>query len=758
MRLLEEYSVGQTLGEGAFGVVSVCKKRATGEEFAVKMVDKVETPVDAIKREAEMLMSMNHPNIVKFHGVFYERCFVCIVMDKYSGGDLVEGLQRHLKEKGQINCHSVVHVAQQMGDSVRYLHGRNVVHRDIKGDNYLMDRKDMTDPKCVVVLTDFGTACHASPVERLSAGVGTKIFWSPEFFDRDYGQKVDVWAMGVIMYGLVSGRFPFRDEADIRTKDVRIPKAVHPVCQDLIRKMLEKSEKARLTAEEVMDHAWIAKKDSDLHTSEKGSEHKPTPAKAGEEEAPPTDANGLREDLVNDGIKERRQELINRLNKEHEVNRNPKGLKKERSTQHNAKKFSLPDKQVQGGRVVYEWWDSTKVKASGVLDVEGLAQAACPEEASTGADLAIFSSMLQDHNIDTKLFGVGKAKTLDQLAAEVRSGAARLMLDATEHKKLVRVSDIVVLRLRCADGSRLLIETEERYPDGRKRETNRLPGTKKEPHENTKQTAERILAEMLSMSTMMVQFKFDTMERYEEETESPSYPGVRTVYRKEMVDGIVSSPDASVMAKVGLPGFATWSAQDHQGNTKTFNWMTEKQMEGKKIKLRAEGAEAVSTLVRAPIGMNEETLRKFLTSLGVDISKYGHDGAKTLKEFSSELIKGESSLIQDASGSALRVVDVVVLIIQNPTSGDTLVQTQQVAPDGHTTVLNRLPGAKRRPDENQFLSARRIVRRQLEMDENWVQLQLDVSIVQEEKPSPHYPGLKTVYRKRLIKALFFADS
>lgn len=130
------------MGEGAFGVVSVCKRRATGEEYAVKMVDKasiwavwvaflgprewcrslaqVETPVEAIKKEADILQSMvrvaqpsnplgdepgkspcgaeDHPNIVKFHGVYYERCFVCIVMDKLDGGDLVEGLQRHLKD------------------------------------------------------------------------------------------------------------------------------------------------------------------------------------------------------------------------------------------------------------------------------------------------------------------------------------------------------------------------------------------------------------------------------------------------------------------------------------------------------------------------------------------------------------------------------------------------------------------------------------------------------------------------------------
>ncbi|CAK9105248.1 unnamed protein product [Durusdinium trenchii] len=105
-----EPEVGLTLGEGAFGVVSVCKRRATGEEFAVKMVDKVETTVEAIKKEAEMLEAMARQPREQLK-CFSRRCFVCIVMDKLDGGDLVEGLQRHLKERGQINCHDVVHVA-----------------------------------------------------------------------------------------------------------------------------------------------------------------------------------------------------------------------------------------------------------------------------------------------------------------------------------------------------------------------------------------------------------------------------------------------------------------------------------------------------------------------------------------------------------------------------------------------------------------------------------------------------------------------
>mmetsp|Transcript_174508 Transcript_174508/g.553940 ORF Transcript_174508/g.553940 Transcript_174508/m.553940 type:complete len:780 (-) Transcript_174508:217-2556(-) len=743
VRLLEEYSVGQTLGEGAFGVVSDCRRRATGEEFAVKMIDKVETPVDAIRREADLLQSLDHPNIVKVHGVFYEKCFVCIVMDKYLGGDLVEGLQRHLKERGHINCHDVVHVARQMGFGIQYLQNRTIVHRDIKGDNYLMDRKDMTDPKCKVVLTDFGTACKIDPDERLKAGVGTKIFWAPEFFDRSYGVKVDVWAMGIIMYGLVSGRFPFRDETDVRTKEVKIPKRVHPVCEEFIKTLLDKNEKTRPTADMVMLHKWVA---------ESTSREDGRIEACGDDEG----TENLREENVNDGIKERRQELISRLNREDQLKRQADGgrIKRASSRHYQQSSFTLVDKKIAGLKMAYEWWDQARVKDAKLLDLYVEAKSQAQDGSVDDSYLKMFSNMLVDHNIDPEQFGKGQAKKLDQLAVEVRSGAARLMLDATSHKKLVRVVDIVVLRIRSPDGDRrLLVETAECFPDGRKRETLRLPGTKKEPYENTKQVAQRILKEMLNMSEDAVNWDLSHVERHEEETESPSFPGVRTVYRKEMVEGVVHLTDSGALDKIGLPAFSAWSASDKARNTKFFHWMTDKIAESNKVKLKAEAAEAVSTLVRAPIGFGEEALRNHLVAMGVDISRFGQSGCKTIKEFSAELIRGESTLQQDtASKRLVRVVDVVLMVVRKPGAGDILIQTEQVDAHGHKTRLDRLPGAKCRPDENQFLSARRILRRQLEIDENIVALDREVGIIEEEKHSPAYPGLKTVYRKNMVKA------
>jgi len=159
----------------------------------------------------------------------------------------------------------------------------------------------------------------------------------------------------------------------------------------------------------------------------------------------------------------------------------------------------------------------------------------------------------------------------------------------------------------------------------------------------------------------------------------------------------------------------------------------------------------VSGLVQAPIGYDEETLKKFLADNGIDPSKFGDGQTRTLKEFSTELIKGESSLMKETNGTVLRTVDIVLLKLTKAGTNELLVETGEVRPEG-TIIRNRLPGSKRRPDENQFVTARRILRRQLMVSENNVNLHAkDVQIIEEQKDSPSYPGLTTVYRKRLIK-------
>jgi len=345
---------------------------------------------------------------------------------------------------------------------------------------------------------------------------------------------------------------------------------------------------------------------------------------------------------------------------------------------------------------------------------------------------------------------------LQQLAAEVQSGSAVLMLDAAQHKKLVRVVDVILLRI-CAPGSnksKFLVEIGEKFADGRQRNIIRLPGTKKEPHKNSKQTAEKIASEMLNLGGAKVVFDFNVKEVFEEQEESPSYPGVMTVYRKEIIEGTLQGDQTNYIGKNASGSSKDWFHQDKTNNTKYFQWLSDKDCVKKGMKYKApEEGEEVSGLVQAPIGLAEDELSKYFTTNKVDISKFGTGQAKTLKDISAELIKGESSLMQDAEGGVLRIVDVVVIKLIHSVTGSILVQTEQTYPDGAKVNLKRLPGAKRRPDENQFLTARRILKRQLKVEENHVTLDdLGVQVAEEEKDSLAYPGLRTVYRKRIITA------
>jgi len=258
-RLSEEYEVGGVLGEGAHAVVYVARRRTDGQTVAVKMVDKARTPIAQVEKEAERLRAVQHHEcIVKFHGVFFEQGFACIVMDEYAGGALIDGLHRHLKRIGKVECSSVAHISFQMAKALCHIHGRNIVHRDVKGDNFLMDRKNMIDPECRIALTDFGSSTSVSHGKRLSKEVGTRKFWAPEIFRGDYGPKVDIWAMGVTMYVLLKGSFPFKSDEDICQKnwELNFP-SLDSACRDYLRAMLTRDEKARASSEDVMVCRWV---------------------------------------------------------------------------------------------------------------------------------------------------------------------------------------------------------------------------------------------------------------------------------------------------------------------------------------------------------------------------------------------------------------------------------------------------------------------------------------------------------------------
>mmetsp|Transcript_54588 Transcript_54588/g.130231 ORF Transcript_54588/g.130231 Transcript_54588/m.130231 type:complete len:772 (+) Transcript_54588:71-2386(+) len=739
-QLLEEYSLGKVLGQGSFGVVYLCKKRGTTEEFAVKMIDKVETPVEEIKREAEMLERMAHPNVVKIHKVFYEKLFVCIVMDIYKGGDLIEGMQIHWKTKGKIPIMRMKHVGYQVSHAVSHLHSKSVVHRDVKCDNFLISIKDIVNPQCKVYLSDFGTAIEIKPKDRLKETCGTKLYWPPEFFKKNYSFKVDTWAIGVVMYGLVDGRFPFKGEEEVFKKQLKLPVSTPQEVQELTMALLQKEEDKRLTAAELCEHSWI--KSYLSSSAQQVADEKPSE----DDKNWQADDKGLREGGANAAVQERRRELIDRL----EGAAGQDG--KTQAAQFWQPSFQVVDRHT-GRRVKFEWWTRSKLEQMGILKID-----AAKGDASniSKAPVEVIRKMLEDHGIKTDGFGKGVAKTMEDFAMEVQAGSARLMLDATKHKTMVRVVDTCLLRISYGEGAskKYIIECSEKLPDGRSRDFARLPGTKKEPHENTRMVALRLIDDMLGMKDCKVELNMKSREVFEEEEESPSYPGVRTVYRKEIVEGKVTTTDPSALKRICLSGSAPhWEYTDSFKITKSFKWMTDKQCKQADIKMKGPAeAQGVSGLVQAAAGMGEDELKKYLQDNKVDTSKFGQNHTRSLKDFAQEISEGESALMQSADGGVMRVCDVIILILKKSDTGDILVETEEDYDGNDKKMLNQMPGIKKRTDENQFLAAQRILKTQLKIDENFVQLEAKtVKVLEEEKDSPSYPGLKTLYRKRMIQ-------
>merc|ERR1740121_1220397 len=174
--------------------------------------------------------------------------------------------------------------------------------------------------------------------------------------------------------------------------------------------------------------------------------------------------------------------------------------------------------------------------------------------------------------------------------------------------------------------------------------------------------------------------------------------------------------------------------------------------------MRAPAKSEMSPIVHPPIGFEEEELQKFLTTSNIDIAKnFGPQGEgkpafRTLKELSEELIKGESQLIRNANNKIVRLVDVVILLITND-KGEVLVETSETLADGKAKPTQRLPAVKRRPDENPFWAAKRVLSKVLKISENLVNIKPEACfLIEEEKDAPGYPAFKSKYRRLFIPA------
>jgi len=254
VQFADRYILGNTIGEGSVGSVHACTKRGASEQFAVKII--APKYLQSAEREADLLSRLAHPGIVKLHDVFFDNSSAYMVLDMYEGGNLMEGMQLHWKQEGMLSTAVVQHLGNMILQGVSWLHQNKIVHRDLKPDNFLMECDEIQHSRRLF-LSDFDTAVEVDNEQRLWKQVGTPKYWAPEIYDCNYGSAVDAWAIGVLLYGMIIGRFVFKDEKEVRSKRVSFRTSTPTDGQALILGMLERTEAKRLTIEEALEHRFF---------------------------------------------------------------------------------------------------------------------------------------------------------------------------------------------------------------------------------------------------------------------------------------------------------------------------------------------------------------------------------------------------------------------------------------------------------------------------------------------------------------------
>jgi len=152
--ITDYYQIEDELGAGSFGVVRLATNKSTGEEVAVKIIDRKGLQEDdevALRTEVQILSEVDHPNVVKMIEVFDEEEFLYIVLELMTGGELFD----RIVEKENYSEKEAADTIRPIIDAVRYCHDNNIIHRDLKPENLLYETKEETS---VIKISDFGLA------------------------------------------------------------------------------------------------------------------------------------------------------------------------------------------------------------------------------------------------------------------------------------------------------------------------------------------------------------------------------------------------------------------------------------------------------------------------------------------------------------------------------------------------------------------------------------------------------------------------
>ena len=284
MTNLDFYKYGRLIGQGAFGKVNLGLNVLTGRVVAIKSFNKksLDSPnnenMKKIIYETNLMRKLNHPNITKILEMFEDEKYILIIMEYINGGNLFSFVKKRRKLSEKISKF----LFRQIILGINHIHSQNIVHRDIKLENILIDINN------TIKICDFGIGrILSSPDELLYDQCGTPMYMPPEILtcSKEKGYKafpVDIWSAGIALYIMLSGTLPFNIKIKCdslidannkhKLKNIALKKAIvndkpkrieniSDNARNLLHGLLNKDPNKRLTCDEILRHPWINSED-----------------------------------------------------------------------------------------------------------------------------------------------------------------------------------------------------------------------------------------------------------------------------------------------------------------------------------------------------------------------------------------------------------------------------------------------------------------------------------------------------------------
>uniref|UniRef100_A0A182IQF4 Protein kinase domain-containing protein n=1 Tax=Anopheles atroparvus TaxID=41427 RepID=A0A182IQF4_ANOAO len=255
----KHYTTIKQIGKGAYGYVKLSYrntdrllviskfilKEKLCSNFMITSDDKREIPM-----EIYLLTHVKHPNIVTVFDVFENEKFFQLVMEVHgSGMDLFEFIDRRPAMTEAIGCY----IFRQIANAVDYLHSLNILHRDIKDENIIIDQHFH------VKLIDFGSATFMQEGKLFSTFYGTTEYCSPEVLagNKYAGPELEMWSLGVTLYVLMFFENPFLDIEETLKSELIIPQDISPELEYALLALLDKNPKTRITMKQLLGSEWM---------------------------------------------------------------------------------------------------------------------------------------------------------------------------------------------------------------------------------------------------------------------------------------------------------------------------------------------------------------------------------------------------------------------------------------------------------------------------------------------------------------------